>query len=154
MAPACPAETVRLEAIAAPPFGAGGLRSYDRIRNQHFNSLLSFFFPSLGLFPFCYSLILEKFLCYSSRLCLRTSGPGFSALPRAGSITSGPAPAAGRPWRRQLGSRELLTGMGGSVGQSWCHLLHLPSLCRDLPPVLRPLLGRGFIRETNYSTRL
>lgn len=76
MAPACPAEMVRLEAIAAPPFGAGGLRSHDRIRNQHFNSLLSFFFPFLGLFPFCYSLILEKFLCYSSCLCL-----GLGSLP-------------------------------------------------------------------------
>lgn len=123
MAPACPAETVRLEATAAPPFGAGGLGSCDRIRNRHFNSLLSFFFPFLGLFPFCYSLILEKVLCYSSCLCLRTSGPGFFALPQVGSITSGPAPAAGWPWRQQLGSRELLTGVGGSVGQNWCHLL-------------------------------
>lgn len=43
---------------------------------------------------------------------------------------------------------------GTLVAQSWCHLVSLPSLHRDFPPILCPLLGRVFLRKTNYNPRL
>lgn len=52
------------------------------------------------------------------------------ALPPAGSITCGPAPAAGRPQWRELGAWELLTGTEHSGDQSWYRLVRLPSLHR------------------------